>query len=71
MFSTVMAGAPGAREPPSGHVWDELRAVCRHPLRLLVELVTRVYQDDLLTLAAALAYYFFFSLFRSSSSCWR
>jgi len=50
-------------EPPSAHLWRELgRALC-HPLHLVVELATRVQTDDTLTLAAALAYYFFFSIF--------
>jgi membrane protein len=43
--------------------WEVLRREMRRPRRLLRGLVTQVSGDGITTLAAALAYYFFFSLF--------
>jgi len=58
-----MSGAGTPPEPESAHLWLELARAFRHPIRLVVELVSRVRQDDTFTLAAALAYYFFLSIF--------
>jgi len=55
------AGVP--REPESAHLWGELGRACRRPWQLLSELVSRLRNDDMATIAAALAYYFFLSLF--------
>ena len=55
---------PGERpEPGSPRLWLELARALRHPLAFLWELVSRVQRNDTLTTAAALAYYFFLSLF--------
>jgi membrane protein len=51
------------REPASRDAWAALGRGLRHPLRLLGDLATRLYEDDILTAAAALAFYFFFSIF--------
>jgi membrane protein len=44
-------------------LWRALRLAARHPIRLLVALSNRIQDDGMLTVAAAMAYYFFFSLF--------
>lgn len=44
-------------------LWRALRIAARHPLRFLGALFRRVQPDGMLTVAAAMAYYFFFSLF--------
>jgi membrane protein len=43
--------------------WYALRLAARHPLDFLWQLVLRVADDGILTIAAAIAYYFFLSLF--------
>jgi membrane protein len=58
-----MGVAAGPREPGSAHLWLALARACRRPWRLVVELATRVQNDDIFTLAAALSYYFLLSLF--------
>src|SRR5436853_5200432 len=50
-------------EPSSGALWLEFLRASRHPVRFLGELVSRVQQNDDLTAAAALAYYFLLSIF--------
>ena len=51
------------REPSSGALWLEFLRAWWRPLRFLGELVSRVQQNDDLTTAAALAYYFLLSIF--------
>ncbi|HJQ82608.1 MAG TPA: YihY/virulence factor BrkB family protein [Candidatus Binatia bacterium] len=58
-----MAEAEATRVPSSGEVWWELLRTWRHPIRFVGELVSRIQNDDILTIAAALAYYFLFSIF--------
>jgi len=43
--------------------WRALGRAARHPVRFLVALVRRIAEDDVMTPAAAMAYYFFFALF--------
>lgn len=50
-------------EPTTGRTWIELARACRHPWSLLSALAARVNEDDIATPAAAMAYYFFFSMF--------
>ncbi len=59
---SVARPAP-AREPPPAGPWRALARAGRHPVRFLVALASRVAQDDIMTPAAAMAYYFFFALF--------
>jgi membrane protein len=56
---------PRAEPAPSTSrsLWRGLVLAMRHPIRFLNALVTRVQDDGMLTVAAAMAYYFFFSLF--------
>src|SRR5262249_59125099 len=51
------------REPSSGALWLEFLRAWRRPLRVLGELGSRVQENDDLTTAAALAYYFLLSIF--------
>jgi membrane protein len=44
-------------------LWRAFGIAVRHPLRFPAALVRRVQDDGMLTVAAAMAYYFFFSLF--------
>jgi membrane protein len=44
-------------------LWRAFGVALRHPLRFLGALFRRVQDDGMLTVAAAMAYYFFFSLF--------
>ncbi len=57
------AAATPPCEPSTRRVWRELARAGRHPLRFVMALVWRVSEDDLTTPAAAMAYYFFFSMF--------
>jgi membrane protein len=50
-------------EPSTGRIWRELARACRHPLRFVTALAWRISEDDIMTPAAAMAYYFFFSMF--------
>lgn len=50
-------------EPTSARTWRALGRALRNPRSFLVLLATRVQEDDVATVAAALAYYFFLSLF--------
>jgi membrane protein len=50
-------------EPSTARSWWELARAGRSPFRLVAELVRRVQDDDIMTFAAALAYYFFLSIF--------
>ena len=50
-------------EPGTARSWWELARAGRRPFRLVGELVRRVQDDDMFTIAAALAYYFFLSIF--------
>jgi membrane protein len=43
--------------------WRAVPLAARHPLRFLGNLITHIGDDGILTIAAAMAYYFFFSLF--------
>jgi membrane protein len=43
--------------------WYAVPLAARHPLRFISQLVLRVDEDGVLTIAAAMAYYFFLSLF--------
>jgi membrane protein len=52
-----------ASEPSQGRVWGEFLRAWRHPLRFAGDLAARLQQDDALTTAAGLAYYFFLSIF--------
>jgi membrane protein len=61
--STIMSEPETVREPSSGALWLEFLRAWRHPVRLLREFVSRLQQNDDLTAAAALAYYFLFSIF--------
>jgi len=54
---------PPPCEPPPTRTWLELARAARHPWRFLTALVWRVSEDDIATPAAAMAYYFFFSMF--------
>ena len=54
----------GATEPPVlRRPWGAVPTAIRHPLRFGGTVLGRVADDGILTLAAAMAYYFFFSLF--------
>src|SRR5262245_17680857 len=54
----------GAAEPPLvRRPWRAVPAAVRHPLRFVGTVVWRVAEDGILTVAAAMAYYFFLSLF--------
>jgi len=55
--------AAASCEPPARHIWRQLARACRHPVRFVMALVWRVSEDDITTPAAAMAYYFFFSMF--------
>src|SRR5438093_5577770 len=44
-------------------LWRAFGVVFRYPLRFPGTLIRRVQEDQVLTVAAAMAYYFFFSLF--------
>lgn len=54
---------PPPCEPSPARTWLELARAARHPWRFLTALVWRVSEDDISTPAAAMAYYFFFSMF--------
>jgi membrane protein len=59
---------PGAvaarrREPETARTWRELARALRRPRALVSAFLARVAEDDLTTQAAALAYYFFLSIF--------
>jgi len=43
--------------------WRALGRATRHPLRFVIALTRRISEDDVMTPAAAMAYYFFFALF--------
>jgi membrane protein len=58
-----MAEQGAIAEPTTGRTWLELARAARHPIRFLTALVWRVSEDDIATPAAAMAYYFFFSMF--------
>jgi membrane protein len=58
-----MGSRSGAGEPGAILTWREFLRVWRRPLRFLGEFGGRLQEDDVLTTAGALAYYFFFSLF--------
>jgi membrane protein len=58
-----MADGEPRTEPTSGRLWLELARAWRHPIRFVLDLVTRMQNDDIATIAAALAYYFLFSIF--------
>jgi membrane protein len=51
-------------DPPSGRArpWRAVPTAARHPLRFLGRLFDHIQQDHILTIAAAMAYYFFLSL---------
>lgn len=57
-FSGMGASRPAIRRP-----WYAVVLAARHPLRFLWQLALRVDEDGILTIAAAMAYYFFLSLF--------
>ena len=59
----MVRGPDGVAPPTEISLWRGLRLAVRHPIRLLNGLVTRIQDDGMLTVAAAMAYYFFFSLF--------
>ena len=50
-------------EPTSRTTWRELCRAARHPGALLRALAQCIYEDDTFTIAGALAYYFFLSIF--------
>lgn len=50
-------------EPTPRRPWRAVPTALRHPLRTTGQLVVRVQDDHILTIAAAMAYYFFLSLF--------
>jgi|RhiMetdeSRZDD1v2_1073273.scaffolds.fasta_scaffold155623_2 membrane protein len=50
-------------EPTSRSTWRELFRAALHPRTLAAALARRIYEDDTFTIAAALAYYFFLSIF--------
>ena len=50
-------------EPTSARTWRALGRALRHPRSFLGLVAARVQEDDVATVAAALAYYFFLSLF--------
>ncbi len=54
---------PPPCEPPPARTWLELAYALRHPWRFGTALVWRMSEDDIATPAAAMAYYFFFSMF--------
>ena len=54
---------PTTVEPPSARTWRALGRGLRHPVSLVGQLATGVREHDVATVAAALAYYFFLSLF--------
>jgi membrane protein len=58
-----MADQGAIAEPTPGRTWLELARAARHPVRFLTALVWRISEDDIATPAAAMAYYFFFSMF--------
>jgi membrane protein len=58
-----MAAPAHPSEPTTGRTWIELARACRHPLRFVTALLWRASEDNLTTPAAAMAYYFFFSMF--------
>jgi membrane protein len=58
-----MAEQGAIAEPTTGRTWLELARAVRHPIRFVTALVWRVSEDDIATPAAAMAYYFFFSMF--------
>jgi membrane protein len=59
-----IGGAAGVT-PASVEVgaWRALGRSARHPVRFVVAFTRRIAQDDIMTPAAAMAYYFFFALF--------
>jgi membrane protein len=63
ILSTLMRLMVGHREPATGRVWRELGRGALHPIVLVRELTSRMQEDETVTGAAALAYYFFFSIF--------
>jgi membrane protein len=58
-----MADGEPRTEPTSGRLWLEFGRAWRHPIRFVLDLVVRMQNDDIATIAAALAYYFLFSIF--------
>src|SRR5689334_8659851 len=58
-----MADGEPRSEPTSGRLWLEFARAWRHPVRFVAEIVTRMQNDDIATVAAALAYYFLFAIF--------
>jgi len=61
---TLEVGAvPAQRLRCEGPRWSVLLAGLRHPIRFAGRLIRSIQQDNTLTLAAALSYYFFFSFF--------
>lgn len=54
---------PTTVEPPSARTWRALGRGLRHPVSLVGQLATGVREHEVATVAAALAYYFFLSLF--------
>jgi len=67
--TTIPAATPDSAvattqsEPSAARIWMQLVRACRHPVRFATALVWRMNEDDIMTPAAAMAYYFFFSLF--------
>ena len=47
----------------AGPRWSTLLAGLRHPRRFFSELVERIQEDNILTIAAAMSYFFFFAFF--------
>src|SRR5438445_12090183 len=47
----------------AGPRWSTLLAGLRHPRRFFSELVHRIQEDHILTVAAAMSYFFFFAFF--------
>ena len=52
-----------ARRRLAGPRWSVLLAGLRHPRRFFADLLERIRDDNILTVAAALSYYFFFAFF--------
>jgi membrane protein len=61
--STPMATGKTTHSPAVRRPWHAVPLALRHPLRFVWQLTLRANEDGILTIAAAMAYYFFFSLF--------